>query len=225
MAKNAPAVLATAMLSWGCAQASADTEAVSLGYSQETGPNPYVFFTSEDVERAVSFEISYSADPIQSLEISHRIYCRRGSESVNDKSETVTITPPLTIVVPATITEPDSCWLSVDAETPFETAVTGTVRIDVTATRTPEPPTPPYWQRCSRPGWLVRGGLKIHGESLSCRAAKKIARRAWNRPERQGHVVHVGKYFCSRSGKGRRVVVSCSHSSDRLKLVGKKRSR
>lgn len=211
---------AAALVSW-TAGASAANETVPLGYMQNTGPNPSTYFLSDSVERAVSFQVSVSASPIQALEVSHRIYCSRGPESVNDASEAATITPPLSIVVPATMVEPDSCWISVDASAPFETAVDGTVRIDVTATRTPEPP---YWQKCRRPGWLVSGNLKVHGESLTCKAAKSISRRAWTRPEREGYVVYVGKFFCSRSGSSGRVVVNCSHASERFKLVGRKRT-
>jgi hypothetical protein len=208
----------------GCASASASaaTETVPLGYKQHTGPNPFAFFTSDSVERAVSFEIAYSADPVQQLIVSHRVSCDRGPESVTEKSEAVTITPPLNVVVLVTMVEPDSCWISVDAETPYETALTGTVRIDVTATRTSEPPPAPYWRACRLPGWLASGYLKVHGKSLTCAAAKKISRRAWIRPEREGYVVHVGKFFCSRSGSDGRVVVNCSHASERFKLAGRK---
>lgn len=204
------------------APVSAATETVSLGYKQHTGPNPFTYFLSDSVERAVSFEISFSADPVQQLIVSHRIYCDRGSESVTAASEATTITPPLTIVAPASMVDPDSCWVSVDADTPFETALAGTVRIDVSATRIPEPP---YWLKCRRPGWLASGNLKVHGETVTCKMAKTISRRAWTRPEREGYVVYVGKFFCSRSGSNGRVAVNCNHGSERFKLAGRKRSR
>lgn len=220
------------------ASASA-AETVDLGYSQHTGPNPSVGFAPESVDRPLSFALTYSADPIQPLEIEYHVSCRRGSESVADEHEE-TITPPLSLTVPVTMTNPDSCWISAYAYTPCCDEVPGTLRIEGTAQREPPPPPPepvpapapapqpetplPYWQRCTRPHWTGRGALVVHGDRLSCRAGRRIARIAWWRRRREGKLVHVGRYRCLREQRGRWAVVRCSRGSERLRLTGRLRA-
>jgi hypothetical protein len=205
------------------ATARAETETVPLGYEQATGTYPSVFVAAPPgvFERAISFLVSYTATPVQSLEISHSISCRRGSESVKDEGK-ASVTPPFSLTISATLDNADYCWMTASAEPPFDSAVPGTVRIDVTGTRRPEPPPEPYWLSCKRPGWVVEGRLQVHGD-LACGAAAAIAGKAWQRPDRQGTVVRVRGYICSRSGKGRQVRVRCSRGSNRLKLVGQLR--
>lgn len=208
------------------ASAAAATETVNLGYEQDTGPNPYVSFFPETVERPLFFYVTYSATPPQVLDIEHSVHCTRGSESVSSKGE-ATVSPPFTMPILTTMAAPDSCWISTNAEPPCCDGEDdpGTIRIDATATREVEPPPPPYWQPCKRPRWLKRGRLRVHGERLSCRAARLIASKAWRRPLRQGRSVRARGFYCQRSGRGRRAVVKCSRQSERLELVGKLRRR
>jgi hypothetical protein len=205
------------------ASAQATTETVPLGYEQTTGTRPSVFLAAPPgvFERAISFLVTFSADPPQPLEISHYISCTRGSENVNNEGK-ATISPPFSLTIPATLDNADSCWITASADTSLDTGVPGTVRIDVTGTRRALPPPEPYWQRCKRPQWISRGSLRIHGD-LSCATATVIAGQAWRRPEQQGTVVRVRRYLCFRSGQNRRVAVRCSRGARRLKLLGRLR--
>jgi hypothetical protein len=203
----------------GTAQAA--TETVPLGYEQTTGAHPSVFLAAPPgvFERAISFLATFTADPPQPLEISHYISCTRGSENVNDEAK-ATVSPPFSLTIPATMDNADSCWITASAETPFDTGVPGTVRIDVTGTRRTKPLPEPYWQLCKRPRWISKGRLQVH-DDLACADAAAISHEAWIRPERQGTVVRVRRYLCFRSGQGRQVAVRCSRGSKRLKLLGK----
>ncbi len=67
---------------------SAQAETVSLGYKEFTGPRPYVYFFPDTLERAESFEVLVSADPVQDLECQHYISCTRGSETVATETTT-----------------------------------------------------------------------------------------------------------------------------------------
>lgn len=201
------------------ASANAATETVPLGYKQDTGDYPSVYFLPETVERPLYFYVTYSATPPQVLDIDHSVHCTRGSESVSSKGG-ATVSPPFTMPLLVTMTAPDSCWISVSAEPAECCDSPGTVRIDATATREVEPPPPPYWQSCESPRWLKRGRLRVHGDRLSCRGARLIASKAWRRSWRQGRSVRARGYYCLRSGRGRRAVVKCSRRSERLELVG-----
>ena len=215
-------------------------ETLALGYEQDTGPNPSVFFAPETVERAVSFQASFTANPVQTLAVESYIDCTRGPESVSDKKE-ATITPPYAITIPSTLPDADSCWITLSAEPPCCDGEDdpGTIRVEATALREPPPtplpsqsPTPSesettrsYWQRCGHPGWLARGTLRTHGDHLSCRRARRIVTGAWRQPKRTGHVLWIGRWRCVRGGHGRRARVRCVNGREQTKLVGMLRRR
>jgi len=205
-------------------------ETVDLGYKQDTGPSPFVFFVPETVDRAISFQATYNADPVQTLAVESYIHCTRGPESVSDKKQ-ATITPPQSLTIPSTLSGADSCWITLSAEPPCceGTGDPGTIRIEATALREPPPPpptpepAPPYWEQCTRPNWLVRGALRTHGDQLTCKRATRIATRAWRQPGRAGHFLRMGRWRCVRSGRRRRAVVHCVDGLERLQLTGKLR--
>lgn len=215
--------------------AAADAaETVDLGYKQDTGPNPSAFFVPETVERPISFQATYTADPGQPLAIENFIDCTRGSESVSDKTQ-ATVTPPYSVTISPTLSSADSCWITLSAEPPCCGGEAGTIRIEATASRESPPalaPTPPaaeapspYWQQCNRPRWLARGVLRSHGDYLSCRRARRIATKAWRRPKSAGRVLRMGRWRCMRAGHRGRVVVRCVGGLERLKLVGELQRR
>jgi len=240
MRRLAPAgAVLVSLLAFGAAASAAET--VDLGYKQDTGPNPSAFFAPETVERPISFQANYTADPAQPLEIESYIDCTRGSESVSDKTQ-VTVTPPYSVTIIPTLSNADSCWIILSAEPPCCDGEAGTIRIEATASREPPPPPPtpppvltptppateapsPYWQQCSRPRWLARGALHAHGDHLSCRRASRIATKAWRRPKWAGHVLRMGRWRCVRAGHRRHAVVHCLAGLERLKLVGTLRQR
>lgn len=140
--------------------AFAATETVSLGLNEDTGPEPGPFLAPPAVEDPLSFKITYTATPVQPLEILQSLYCDHGATGIPEKKETVT--PPIT----TTLTAPagsDSCSLEVSAETPVATTVFGTVRIEAEATRTVKPQPPPS----STPKKKCKKGKKLkHGKCV-----------------------------------------------------------
>jgi hypothetical protein len=229
------AVCVAMLLLLGASSASAET--VVLGSKQDTSSYPSAFLAPEDLERAESFQVSVTADPIQSFEYQDYISCRRGSESVSYQSPEQTITPPFSRTILPTLTEPDSCWISVSAEAPFEEAVPGTVRIEVTGNRRPAPPpvspspppptaqpTPapvPFWVTCSPPGFFKSGQTKAH--QVSCGRGRVIAAKAWRKPTAAGHLVRAYGYRCRRSVRGRSAKIQCSKGAVIVKITGRLR--
>jgi len=140
----------------GAGAAAGATESVSLGSAEETGSEPAPLLEPATVENPVSFKVTFTATPVQSLLIGEGLNCIRGSETpgVPDKQETVT--PPVSI----TLTAPagsDSCSLTAYAETPVS-GVFGTVRIEGEAIKFSEPETtPPPVRKCKK-GKKLRHG-------------------------------------------------------------------
>jgi hypothetical protein len=136
------------------------TETVSLGFNEDTGPEPGPFLEPPAVEDPVSFKITYTAAPVQPLEILQSLYCNRGSELTGIPEKKETVTPPITTSLTAP-TGSDSCSLAVSAETPVDTTVFGTVRIEAEAIRTPKsqstPPSTPKKKKCKRGRRLKHG--------------------------------------------------------------------
>src|SRR4051794_21836648 len=95
----------------GVAPATAET--VSLGSKQDTSSSPSVFFSPADLERAESFVVSLTSDPIQPIHYHHYVSCKRGSESVSFELPQQTVTPPFSTTISPTLPEPDSCWVDV----------------------------------------------------------------------------------------------------------------
>lgn len=137
------------------------TETVSLGFNEDTGPEPGPFLAPPAVEGPLSFKITYTATPVQPLEILQSLYCDRGATGIPEKKETVT--PPITTTLTAP-TGSDSCSLEVSAETPVATTVFGTARIEAEATRTVKPQPPPP----SKPKKKCKKGKKLkHGKCVA----------------------------------------------------------
>lgn len=212
---------------------SASAESVSLGYKQFTGPNPGVFFAPDTLERAESFQILVTATPVQSLEYDHYISCTRGSETVASEAPDELITPPYAPVILPTMSEPDSCWITVSAESPLATGVPGTVRIEVTGNRRSPPPAAPppvtslppaallpYWKQCSLPGWLKSGEAKIHG-NLSCAAGKRIVTKAWRKQSQDKHSVKASGYSCQRHELRGQGTIRCARGLNRIRVKGR----
>jgi hypothetical protein len=136
------------------------TETVSLGFNEDTGPEPAPLLEPAAVESPVSFRITYTATPVQPLEILQSLYCDRGATGVPEKKETVT--PPIS----TTLTAPagaDSCTLAASAETPVATTVFGTVRIEAEAILTVKPESAP----ASTPKKKCKKGRKLrHGKCV-----------------------------------------------------------
>ena len=207
---------------------SAQAETVALGYKQETGPHPSVFFSPATLERAESFQVLVTADPAQELEYAHYISCTRGSETVSTKTPNQLVTPPFSMTILPTLPEPDSCWIDVSAETPFKGSKEGTIRIEATGTRRPPPPPPvepvppPYWTTCSLPGWLRSGEVRVHG-AIACSRAKAIATSAWRKPFGDGGSVRSRGYSCHRNELRRRATVRCIRDQIIIRITGKLR--
>lgn len=217
----------TAILLLGTA-GPAYAEVVPLGYKEFTGPRPYVYFSPDTLERAESFEVVVSADPAQDLDYKHYISCTRGSETVASETSTRLSISPYTTNIQPTLPEPDSCWISLSAETPFDTAQDGTVRIEATGIRRPAPPPPAdpppssYWIRCSLPGWLKSGQAKAHG-SISCARADAIATAARNKPARAGNFLKAQGYWCRRHELRGTASVRCTRGTNIIRISGKLR--
>jgi hypothetical protein len=144
------------------------TETVSLGFNEDTGSEPGPFLEPPAVENPLSFKITYTATPVQPIEILQSLYCNRGSELTGIPEKKETVTPPVstTLIAP---TGSDSCSLEASAETPVATTVFGTVRIEAEAIRTLKsqstPPSPK--KKCKKGrklkhGKCVRKGSKKH---------------------------------------------------------------
>jgi hypothetical protein len=142
------------------------TETVSLGSNEDTGPAPGPFLQPPAVENPLSFSITYTATPVQSLEILQSLYCDHGATGIPEKKETVT--PPITTTLTAP-TGSDSCSLEVSAETPVDTTVFGTVRIEAEAIRTVKspstPPSTPKKKKCKKGRKLKHGKCVKKGNS------------------------------------------------------------
>jgi len=140
--------------------AFAATETVSLGFNEDTGPEPGPFLQPPAVEDPLSFKVTYTATPVQPLEILQSLYCDQGATGIPETKETVT--PPITTTLTAP-TGADSCSLEVSAETPVATTVFGTVRIEAEAIRTVKPQSPPP----SKPKKKCKKGKKLkHGKCV-----------------------------------------------------------
>ena len=137
------------------------TETVSLGSTEDTGPAPGPFLAPPAVENPLSFSITYTATPVQPLEILQSLYCDHGATGIPEEKETVT--PPITTTLTAPMGSA-SCSLEVSAETPVDTTVFGTVRIEAEATRTVKPQSAPP----SKPKKRCKKGKKLkHGKCVA----------------------------------------------------------
>jgi len=161
----------------GVAPAHAATTNVALGFAQDTGTYPSTFFFSEEVEHATAFTIDYTGEPTQSFNARYTITCVRGSARIEDEKKS-TITPPLFVEVPATLSDADSCQIDVDAEaaalSDFDAdPIPGTIRIDVGARVTVDRVSP--WRSCSPP---TRGFYHdVKAKWTSCRVARRVLTR------------------------------------------------
>lgn len=134
------------------------TETVSLGFNEDTDPEPGPFLEPPAVENPLSFKITYTATPVQPLEILQSLYCNRGSELTGIPEKKETVTPPVstTLIAP---TGSDSCSLAASAETPVATTVLGTVRIEAEAIRTAKSQsTPPASKKKCKKGRKLKHG-------------------------------------------------------------------
>jgi hypothetical protein len=151
------------------AAASAATETVSLGFKEETAPEPAPLFEPPAVENPVSFTVTYTATPVQPLEIRQALYCKRGSELTGVPEKLETVTPPITISLTAP-TGSDSCALTAAAEPPVGPIVFGTARIEAEAIRVSKSqstPPPASKKKCKKGrklkhGKCVKKGRKKH---------------------------------------------------------------
>jgi hypothetical protein len=106
---------------------------------------------------------------VQPLEILQSLYCNRGSELTGIPEKKETVMPPISTTLTAP-TGSDSCSLEVSAETPVDTTVFGTVRIEAEAIRTLKSPStspPSPKKKCKKGrklkhGKCVRRGNKKH---------------------------------------------------------------
>jgi hypothetical protein len=143
----------------GAGAASGATESVSLGSAEEAGPEPAPLFEPAAVSDPVSFRVTYTATPVQPLEIRAGLNCIRGSETPGVPEKPETVTPPVSISLTAP-TGSDSCSLTAFAETPVSTGVFGTVRIEGEAIKASKPQaTPPSVKKkkCKKGKKLKRG--------------------------------------------------------------------
>lgn len=132
--------VAALLLAWA---SSASAETVPLGSKQDTSKWPSVFIAPEDLERAESFVVTVTAEPVQALQFQDYVSCTKGSETISLQGTETTITPPFTTTVLPTLPEPDRCWIDASAETSIGKGVPGTVKIEVTGNRRPAPVPPP----------------------------------------------------------------------------------
>jgi hypothetical protein len=147
------------------------TETVSLGSNEDTGPAPGPFLEPPAVENPLSFKITYTATPVQPLEILQSLYCNRGSELTGIPEKKETVTPPISTTLTAP-TGSDSCSLEASAETPVDTTVFGTVRIEAEAIRTLKsqsaPPSPKSQSAPPSPKKKCKKGRKLkHGKCVN----------------------------------------------------------
>lgn len=215
---------------------SASAETVSLGSKQDTSTWPSVFIAPENLERAESFVVAVTAEPVQDVQFQDYLSCTRGSETISLQSPAAAVTPPFTTTIVPTLAEPDMCWIDASAETPFDKGLPGTVKIEVTGNRRPAPapaptpsPTPigvdpvltPVWVTCSAPAFLKSGRTDDHGGG--CAEAQKIATKAWRRPARLGKYVKVSGFSCRRLQQGREVTIHCADADQIIKVNGRLR--
>jgi hypothetical protein len=226
------------LLLFGTGSASAET--VSLGSKQDTSTWPSVFIAPENLERAESFVVTVTAEPVQAVQFQDYISCTRGSETISLQSPGAVVTPPFTTTILPTLGEPDSCWMDASVETLFEEDVPGTVKIEVTGNRRPAPaPTPPpgstpaptpvvvdpmptpTWVKCSAPAFLKSGRTEDHGGG--CAEAQKVATKAWRKPARLGKYVRFSGFYCRRLQQGRQITIHCADNDQIIKVKGRLR--
>lgn len=128
--------VAALLLAWA---SPASAETVPLGSRQDTSKMPSVFIAPEDLERAESFVVTVTAEPVQALKLQDYVSCTRGSETISLQGIETTITPPFTTTILPTLSEPDRCWIDASAETSIDTGLPGTLKIEVTGNRRPAP--------------------------------------------------------------------------------------
>lgn len=240
MKRLALAGCVAALLVFGAGPASAET--VPLGSKQDTSKWPSVFIAPEDLERAESFVVTVTAEPVQALQFGDYVSCTRGSETISLQGTEATITPPFTTTILPTLSEPDRCWIDASAETSFEKGLPGTVKIEVTGYRRPAPlpapvttptptPTPPptpvvtvpapTWQICAKPSFLRAGRTEALGES--CAKSRLVVTAAWGKPVKAGHFVKAFGYRCRRRAHGLSVNIRCTKGSAIVKATGRLR--
>jgi hypothetical protein len=214
------------LLLFGAGSASAET--VALGFKQDTSTSPSVFIAPEDLERAESFVVRVTAEPVQALEFGNYVSCTRGSETIGLQATPTMITPPLTTTILPTLPEPDRCWIDASAEASLEDGLLGTVKIEVTGNRRPAPaptpivspaPTPtapqmpvvttpaPTWKTCAKPSFLRSGRTETLG--VTCAKSRLVVTAAWRKPVRAGHIVRAYGFSCRRTNHGRSAKVRC----------------
>lgn len=132
------------------------TESVALGAAEETGPEPAPLLEPDAVEDPVSFAVTFTATPVQPIEIATGLNCVRGSETPGVPERQETVTPPVTISLSAP-TGSDSCSLTASAETPYS-GVFGTVRIEAEATRSSKSPSAPTPKKKCKKGKKLKHG-------------------------------------------------------------------
>jgi hypothetical protein len=216
------------LLLFGASPAWAET--VPLGSRQDTSRWPSVFIFPEDLERAESFVVTVTAEPVQALQFQDYVSCTRGSETISVQSTPSTIAPPFTTTILPTLAEPDRCSIDASAESSFETGLPGTVKIEVTGNRRPAPtpapvvspaptptppatpavatPPPPTWKTCAKPSFLRTGHTEALGEN--CARARLVVTAAWRKPVKAGHYVKAYGFSCLRTNHGRSAKVRCA---------------
>jgi hypothetical protein len=152
----------------GTTTAFAATETVSLGVAEETTAEPDPLLESASISHPVTFKVTYTATPVQPLEIWAGLNCVRGSETPGVPFKPEIVTPPasMTLYAPA---ESDSCFLTASTETPVMTTVFGTVKIEAEAVvkAIPSQPAAPAKKKCGKKKRLkhskcVKKGKKRH---------------------------------------------------------------
>lgn len=185
--KLVPFALVIATLLMGTAatgSAAGATESMSLGAAEETGPEPAPLFEPDAVDDPVSFKVTYSATPVQAIEIRQGLNCVRGSEAPGVPEEPETVTPPVSISLTAPAGS-DSCSLTASAETLFS-GVFGTVRIEGEAILASKPQsTPPPKKRCKK-GKRLRHGKCVKGKKKHPHARLSESPRGSVRSSRTG---------------------------------------
>jgi hypothetical protein len=196
----------------------------------------------EDLERAESFVVTVTAEPVQALQFGDYVSCRRGPEAISVQATPTTITPPFTATILPTLAEPDRCSIEASAESSFETGLPGTVRIEVTGNRRPAPapapvvspapiptppapavatPAPPTWKTCAKPSFLQTGRIEALGET--CAKSRLVVSAAWRKPAKAGRSVRAFGFSCRRGDHGRKANVLCVKGSVIIRATGRSR--
>jgi len=150
-------IVALLVATVGVAAAFAATESVSLGSAEETGPEPAPLFEPASVDNPISFRVTYTATPVQPIEIRAGLNCVRGAETPGVPESPETVTPPVSISLAAPASS-DSCSLMAFAETPFS-GVFGTVRIEGEAIKASKvKATPPSIKKKCKKGKRLKHG-------------------------------------------------------------------